>query len=616
MRDQPSPEGSQEPASILSDEQKQDAAKDPHSSEPREPAAEKSREKEALAVQSSADTESKEAEAKDKDTEDSKDAKPDSKDASTDAAEDSEQSKTSESESADSAPSQADLEESQARPSLRFRRRMSVVVRLAWVSVRGLREFVLRRGESVQSGTVSLLIHIGLILAMALWTFFERESRQPPMLLTSSRDADDGDAESLSSVRLDLPVSSAAAEELSPEDAFAELSMEQIIDPEPMSETDRAASPIGLTGPPSEVLMQGAPSLSRGGLSGRSADRRSRLLRENGGSAESELAVRRGLEWLAYHQARDGSWNFNHAAVVPHKLCLNPGKASTATGATALALLPFLGAGQTHREGEFKQVVRRGLDYLIKRKLDAPHGGDFQDGTMYAQGLVGITLCEAYAMTKDESLREPAQSAIDYIVHAQDPKGGGWRYRPRQPGDTSMLGWQLMALKSARLAYLHVPSQCFPLAGAFLDGTQNEYGARYDYQPKGGDKTPSDKATTAIGLLCRMYLGWEKNRPALGAGLGHVSNWGPAANNMYYNYYATLAMHHWGGRRWRKWNLVMRDHLIGRQLTRGPEAGSWHFAGGHGEEGGRLYNTAMAVMTLEVYYRYLPIYQTPSFEDF
>ena len=78
---------------------------------------------------------------------------------------------------------------------------------------------------------------------------------------------------------------------------------------------------------------------------------------------------------------------------------------------------------------------------------------------------------------------------------------------------------------------------------------------------------------------------------------------------MYYNYYTTQLMHHWGSVNWIEWNAAMRESLIKTQAAGGHEAGSWYFEGGYGNLGGRLYNTAMAVMTLEVYYRYIPIYR-------
>ncbi len=314
-------------------------------------------------------------------------------------------------------------------------------------------------------------------------------------------------------------------------------------------------------------------------------------------------------------------------------------------GATAMAVLPFLGAGQTHKEGEYKDTVNQGL-YFLKRHMQlGDHGGSLYEehGWMYSHGLASIVLCEAYAMTHDQNLRASAQAAVDFIGYAQDPIGGGWRYEPQQPGDTSMFGWQIMALKSGHMASLHVPPIVVKKAYVFLDSVQTEGGAYYGYTSPG-----NRNATTAIGLLCRMYLGWKRDNPALQHGARFISNKGPSSRNMYYNYYATQVMYHLGGDRWEKWNGVMRDQLVNSQSRLGHEAGSWatdnDFGGKKGIDhrrkkgfdhrskkgfdhdrmsdrdygsisGGRLYRTSMATMILEVYYRYLPIFRERSIEE-
>ncbi|HEY1068676.1 MAG TPA: hypothetical protein VGE52_21310, partial [Pirellulales bacterium] len=182
-------------------------------------------------------------------------------------------------------------------------------------------------------------------------------------------------------------------------------------------------------------------------------------------------------------------------------------------------------------------------------------------------------------------------------------------YTPNEPGDTSMHGWQMMALRSAEMGYLNVPRSTFNLASHFLDGkeSQRPYGYGYETVDDG------THATLAIGTLCRMYQGWPRNDSRLYRLVGRISEIGPSADDMYYNYYATQVVHHWGGTEWTAWNEKMREHLIHTQATQGHEAGSWQFDGNQGKVGGRLYNTAMAAMTLEVYYRHLPLYRLPSF---
>jgi hypothetical protein len=288
-----------------------------------------------------------------------------------------------------------------------------------------------------------------------------------------------------------------------------------------------------------------------------------------------------------------------------------------------MGLLPFLGQGHTHKSGKYKSVVDRGLYFLTRSMRYSGNNGSLHErgGQMYGHGLASIALCEAYGLTHDPALKTPAQAAINYIVMAQDPSGGGWRYTPRQPGDTSVVGWQLMALKSGHMAYLKIPEETVAGANRFLDEVQDEYGARYGYTGPGGGA-----ATSAIGLLCRLYLGWKPSHDAMQRGVGYLERMGPSIgngnhgagrNNFYYNYYATQVMHHVGGYPWDGWNAVMRDYLVKNQSHKGHEAGSWYFDGNDhgGPQGGRLYFTALSAMILEVYYRHMPLYRQQSVLD-
>ena len=117
-------------------------------------------------------------------------------------------------------------------------------------------------------------------------------------------------------------------------------------------------------------------------------------------------------------------------------------------------------------------------------------------------------------------------------------------------------------------------------------------------------------ATTAIGVLGRMYFGWEKDNPALQLGVEWISDRGVSTGGaMYYNYYATQVVRHWEGEAWKKWNDQMRDWLVDSQAKQGHEEGSWYFAGdSHGDRGGRHYMTSLATLMLQAYYRYPSIF--------
>jgi hypothetical protein len=233
---------------------------------------------------------------------------------------------------------------------------------------------------------------------------------------------------------------------------------------------------------------------------------------------------------------------------------------------------------------------------------------------MYAHGLATIALCEAYALSADPALKAPAQKAIDYIIAAQEPAGGGWRYQPRSGNDTSVTGWQLMALKSGQMGGLKVGNRVMNGAEKWLDSVEAKDGTGYGYV--GPQKTPT---MTAVGLLCRQYMGWSPRNPRLRDGIAYLGKHTPGTNaelkSMYFNYYATQVMHHMGGKDWTDWNPKMRDLLVnaqdqGKDEKHAHQAGSWDPKGdAHGAQGGRLMQTSLSLLTLEVYYRHLPIYR-------
>jgi len=343
-------------------------------------------------------------------------------------------------------------------------------------------------------------------------------------------------------------------------------------------------------------------------LRSREAKIRTDYLSKYGGNDASEAAVASALNWLVAHQLEDGGWNFDHTAGTCSKRCSHPGNIPEArNAATAMGLLPLLGAGETHQTGEHKRNVNGGLVFLVSRVKPAAGGsGSFHEpgGSMYSHALATLALTEAYSMTNDKALLVPTQACIDYIAYAQDPVGGGWRYTARTAGDTSVSGWQLAALTTAHPADLTVDPEVFERATTFFDSVQANDGATYGYTRPG-----TGSATSAIGLLSRIELGWNKENPALKRGVEFLSTQGPSNSNMYYNFYATQVMKEYGGELWRKWNTKLRDLLLDKQEKHGHAKGSWDFPGGMEDRGGRLCTTSLATMILQVYYRKAPRYE-------
>jgi len=466
---------------------------------------------------------------------------------------------------------------------------------------------------AMPSWMVSLVLHVIIILLLALW-YLPAIPVFNTDLTIGRPDVTESEIATLDESVADVEVSlDAMTSEVSIQDAPEIQTDNPALVDEPI-DTQAATMQVELATigfeAESSDLMSEIGSFSGSGLEGRSASERARMIREAGGTEGSEQAVKRGLQWLQRHQNPDGSWNFFHLG--GRCQCNGHGSMAEAKiGATAIALLPFLGAGNTHMSGNYKGVVHKGLYYLVNSQKS--NGSLWEPGGhMYSHGLAAIVLSEAYAMTGDTSLQRPAQGSLNFIAYAQDPITRGWRYKPKDKsgGDTSVVGWQLMALKSGHMAKLNVNPNTVAGVKKFLNLVQANDGATYGYM------APAKKpATTAVGLLCRMYLGWDRENPALAEGVKRIAKSRPSKVNLYYNYYATQVMRHYGGEPWEKWNKEMRDYLVKTQSRKGHAEGSWLLGKDHTNHGGRVYCTALATMILEVYYRHMPIYGKKASEQ-
>lgn len=341
----------------------------------------------------------------------------------------------------------------------------------------------------------------------------------------------------------------------------------------------------------------------------RTAPDRMDVVRREGGSPRTEKAVADALQWLAAHQSPEGFWDSDEffARCPEGDACSGPAiETGSDTGLTGLALLAFLAAGHTHRESAlYRENVDRGLGWLLRTQRS---DGDLREmGRIYCHSMATLALCEAYAMTKDESLRPAAAAAVDYLVRAQHAGSGGWRYGPGEYGDTSVFGWAILALRSAKNAGLVVPDAALARAKRWLPLVEGGVaGGLACYRP-GYD--PSH-AMTAEALFCRVILEEAPDARAIGEAssylLGRLPD--PGDPHIYYWYYATLALHELGGPAWRRWNDRLVATLLSTQETKGHAKGSWAPQKPFGVDGGRVFSTAASALCLEVYYRYLPLY--------
>ena len=365
---------------------------------------------------------------------------------------------------------------------------------------------------------------------------------------------------------------------------------------------------LGLpTGPMLEAPLRGPDPL----VLRHDPKKRVEIIERLGGNPETEKAVMRALDWFTRNQEKNGSWD-------------GPGDHDVA--ATGMAMLAYMGWGAKHTEaGPYQQPLIKAVDWMVqhvekKGDLRPSKGGNY----MYDHGIAAIAVAEAYSLTKDPRLRPVVERIVDFTVRAQNPKTGGWRYSPygekgyNDRGDLSVTGWQIMALKSAQIGGVPVPAETFDRARGFMDlvgGGRNK--GTYGYYTS-NDPT---SAMVAEGMFVQQLLGVPPTDPRMDESARFLERELPSPRQVSYNYYfwyyGCLAMHQHQGPVWERWNARLRPILLKGQIDRSDRSdldGSWDPAGQWGSSAGRCVVTAMAALSLEVYYRYLPLY-TPAWAE-
>jgi hypothetical protein len=379
--------------------------------------------------------------------------------------------------------------------------------------------------------------------------------------------------------------------------------------------------PLGGTG------TVGSIGVGSGGLAGvfgyRDGGGRKKAVGRWGGSPATESAVEAALRWLARHQEPDGHWDINKYE----------GGGSVSGGlandeaVTALALLAFLGAGYTHRSGgPFQATVSRSTEWLLKQqRADGGWGdpGQASGYSAYAEGLGALAMAESFGMTRDERLGASAQKGVNQILKVQN-RYAGWQHGGNL--STSVTGWMVMALKSAKIAGLKVDSVGFQGATKWLDDVTDPTTGMVGYGARGQYAYAQGLSMTAVGMVCRQFMGVANSDPLLLKEAELLAKtppkWEPKSEvsspqEPYYWYYGTLAMFQMGGAYWAKWNEALKPTLVNNQCKANGQPldgsvndkdGSWDADMGWGPTGGRVYHTAINALSLEIYYRYLPMY--------
>ncbi len=462
------------------------------------------------------------------------------------------------------------------------------------------------RLEHYLSVMISVLLNAGLMFIMsAYFTLDERE-----------------DVELKHTMVLD-PVNQEQIEELSdliieearePQDPqemqdFADVQFDGIdtsfeVVPEAL-DAPPAANVSGLTALLSDIA---SPVTMPGLMAGRTVAGRAGALREHGGSAQTEAAVRRALQWLKENQEEDGSWQ-------------GRGGANSRTGMTGLAVLTFLAHGETPGSAEYGATVSSALRFLVERAQRADGSFQFEDrggnrGGVYAQAIATYALSEAYGMTQNVLLLEPVKKALQRIISGQR-EDGGFDYGYERGGGprgrcTSVAGWQIQAMKAADLAGIDLPGlqSAMSLAARGMKLNQREDG-KFIYASGTPNHAISNRnIMTAIGTLSLQILG-ESGSRNVRAAMGHLSGLSPESYHdemepVYAWYYATQAYFHQGGAVWSRWNRLFAPMAVNGQNA----DGSWEWELGRSGGYGPVYHTTLTALSLMVYYRYLPTMQT------
>ncbi|MFT7620276.1 MAG: beta-lactamase regulating signal transducer with metallopeptidase domain [Planctomycetota bacterium] len=324
-------------------------------------------------------------------------------------------------------------------------------------------------------------------------------------------------------------------------------------------------------------------------------------------------SIEKGLGWLSRQQADDGS-----ISVTPTK------DRGLELGRTALATMAFMGFGHTHKSGPYQEVVKKAIDRLSANLSQpdpkypcclAPIRSAYRN---YSHAIATLALAEAYSLTKDPTLKPPIETAIKYILQAQNPYRG-WRYSVCDgQNDTSMTAWMLMALNAANKAGIKVEKRRIEWGLDYIRSVTDPESGRIGYLRAGESPVREvskrllhppqlSESLTAMGLTIKSILvpdAYQKDINQLGLNLLDVKYplWSkkPETFDYVYGLFGALAVNSKDVSFKDSWHSVLISTLVENQVKKGEIAGSWPTKSPWGEVGGPVYTTAMAVLSLEI----------------
>jgi len=330
-------------------------------------------------------------------------------------------------------------------------------------------------------------------------------------------------------------------------------------------------------------------------------------------------AVDTGIGWLKSHQEEDGHWDLKN--FMKHDpagdRCDGPGKNYYDVGVTSLALLAMLAQGDSlHYDS-----CNRAADWIAKQLGDDGRVSNAINDFIYPQALATAAMAESAATLGGSRFRKSAQLAVDYLESHRTP-GAGWRYKPRaKTSDTSVLSWCMSAYFAGGSIGLNVKAETVGEAMGWLDSVTNYDTGKAGYTEinQSSARKPGDHGTrfpahhghalTASGLHARMMAGLSP-RSELAIRAANLLNerppkWGDGSIDLYYWLQGSIAMEQLlGTPQHRAWRKALHAALLPSQQKKGSARGSWDPIGAWCDSGGRVYATAMNVLSLSSDYRF------------
>ena len=335
------------------------------------------------------------------------------------------------------------------------------------------------------------------------------------------------------------------------------------------------------------------------------------IAQESGVTAEIDAAIKRAAGFLVSQQHANGS-----IADRGHENAM-----------TSLAIMALASVGHQPTDPTAEgAMIKKGLQFVLSsnRQDKAGYFGASDGSRMYGHGIVTLMLTEMIGMggddRTDDAIHQACQKAIDLIIRSQRVKKpsfakGGWRYTPdAADSDLSVSVWQLMALRSAKNDGLDVPSSTIDDAIVYLvrsftspvDANGQPKQAKNGFSYEANNDSPTF-TMSAAGLLAMQVCGQYDSPLVIGAAewlKEHPPKWGERFV-LYGIYYYAQGMHQRGGETAESASKLVASELLKHQDSNG----SWQSSSGEEQNAGKVYCTALAILSLSVKYHFLPIYQ-------